>query len=302
MSEMFSFGRFVWWIGVVEDINDPEMLGRVRVRAYGYHTEQLGELGTGQLMWASVMQPTTSAAISGVGASPTGLVAGSHVMGFFMDGEDAQTPVVMGSIPGKPETKEKNQGFVDPSGEFPRYTKESDVNRLARGEKLNETIQEQKKNLDTASGYQGSSWTEPQSPYAAQYPYNHVRETVSGHIEEFDDTPGAERIHRYHKAGTFEEIGPDGTKVTKIVKDDYTIIAGDGYIHVSGNCNVAIDGNCNLKVGGNCNSEVGGDKTEIVGGNYTLMVGGSATVNVGGSHSENAGGTHSIQAPRIELN
>ena len=35
------------------------------------------------------------------------------------------------------------------------------------------------------------------------YPKNHVYETESGHIKEFDDTEGAERIHEYHKSGTF---------------------------------------------------------------------------------------------------
>lgn len=70
----------------------------------------------------------------------------------------------------------------------------------------------------------GGVFKEPPTPYGAQYPYNHVRESepspgrdVSnedppkncGHIEEWDDTPGAERLYRQHKSGTFEEIHPD---------------------------------------------------------------------------------------------
>ena len=31
--------EFIWWFGVVEDRNDPLQLGRVRVRSYGYHTD-----------------------------------------------------------------------------------------------------------------------------------------------------------------------------------------------------------------------------------------------------------------------
>ena len=31
-------GEFVWWMGVVEDITDPEIIGRARVRIMGYHT------------------------------------------------------------------------------------------------------------------------------------------------------------------------------------------------------------------------------------------------------------------------
>ena len=30
---------FVWFIGVVEDRNDPSKLGRVKVRCLGFHTE-----------------------------------------------------------------------------------------------------------------------------------------------------------------------------------------------------------------------------------------------------------------------
>lgn len=302
MSENFSFGGFVWWVGVVEDINDPEKLGRVRVRVHGYHTKSLGELQTGQLMWATVVHPTTSAAVSGLGTSPTGLLPSTNVIGFFMDGEDAQVPVVFGAIGGKPESKATNEGFNDPSGTFPRYTKESDVNRLARAEKLDETVQEKKKELDSAQGFQGQAWEEPASPYAAVYPNNHVRETVSGHIEEFDDTPGAERIHRYHKAGTFEEIHPDGSKVIKIVKDNYTIVMGDDYVHVLGDASVHINGNSNVRVNGNCNLQVDGDKTEIVAGNSTLRVGGNYTVDIGGSHSDNAGGRRTINAPRVDIN
>ena len=61
-----------------------------------------------------------------------------------------------------------------------------------------------------------------------EYPYNHVKETESGHIVEFDDTPFAERIYEKHKSGTFYEIDADGNKVTRIVGDKYEIVAGAG--------------------------------------------------------------------------
>ena len=54
---------------------------------------------------------------------------------------------------------------------------------------------------------------EPPSAYATQYPYNNVMQTESGHFQEFDDTPGAERMRWQHKAGTFTEWQPDGTEV-----------------------------------------------------------------------------------------
>ena len=89
---------FQWFVGVVEDRNDPEQFGRYRVRIIGYHTLDKAVMPTESLPWAIPMQPVTSAAISGVGTSPTGLVEGSSVIGFFVDGEDSQIPVIMGSF------------------------------------------------------------------------------------------------------------------------------------------------------------------------------------------------------------
>ncbi len=50
---------FAWFVGVVEDRNDPEQLGRVRVRCLGWHTEDLTTMPTGDLPWAHVMHPVT---------------------------------------------------------------------------------------------------------------------------------------------------------------------------------------------------------------------------------------------------
>ena len=47
------------------------------------------------------------------------------------------------------------------------------------------------------------------------YPFNHVIETESGHYVEIDDTKDNERIHVYHKTGTFLEIDPLGNIILK---------------------------------------------------------------------------------------
>ena len=93
---------FNWWVGVVEDRNDTEKLGRVRVRILGYHSDNRSILPTEDLPWAMIMQPSTSAAISGIGSAPVGLMTGSWVVGFFLDGDDMQQPIVMGSLGGLP--------------------------------------------------------------------------------------------------------------------------------------------------------------------------------------------------------
>ena len=87
------YGQFIWWIGVVEDtFGDPSELGRVRVRIYGFHPNggaDSGVLPTAELPLAPVLN-------GGVAK----INAGEMVMGFFMDGMDAQQPFILGVIGG----------------------------------------------------------------------------------------------------------------------------------------------------------------------------------------------------------
>jgi hypothetical protein len=114
-------------------------------------------------------------------------------------------------------------------------------------------------------GDEHGKWDEPEDPYVAQYPFNHVRESESGHVEEWDDSPDGERLMRKHKSGTFEEIHPDGQTVTKIVSDNYRIVMGDEFIHIKkddedkrGNVNITVEGSANLRIVKDWNVEVGG--------------------------------------------
>ena len=106
---------FVWWYGVVEDRKDPLYLGRVKVRCMGFHTDDISLFPTEDLPWAQVILPITSASMSGIGVSPTGLVEGSHVFGFFRDAHESQEPVVLGACVGIPSSiANKRRGFFDP--------------------------------------------------------------------------------------------------------------------------------------------------------------------------------------------
>ena len=106
---------FVWFVGVVEDRNDPQQLGRVRVRCLGYHTEDLTQLPTADLPWAHVMHPVTDPSIHGMGTTPSFLLEGTWVIGFFRDSMEKQQPVIMGSLPGVPQKPaDYRAGFNDP--------------------------------------------------------------------------------------------------------------------------------------------------------------------------------------------
>lgn len=259
MRNFIGRNGFKWFVGVVEDRKDPIELGRVRVRAFGWHTDDKAAVPTEELPWAIPMSGIDSASVSGVGKSPTGIVEGSWVFGFFLDGDRAQEPAIMGTIPGMPSEESNSAfGFNDPTEKFPRYTNESDVNKLARGENTRIYVPDELIN-------------EPDAPFNAKYPYNHVMETEAGHIKEYDDTEGSERIREQHTSGTFYEVHPDGSKSEHIIKDNYQIIAGDDNIHVKGNVNVYVDGNVNLKVTGNYRADIGGTCDIISGGNMRLI-------------------------------
>ena len=302
MSEFMGKAGFQWFVGVVEDRQDPKTLGRLRVRCLGYHTEGLDKLPTADLPWAHVMNPITSATVSGLGQTPLGAVEGTWVVGFFQDGSDAQQPIIIGTLPGVPselpDTGAK-KGFMDTGGNYPKY-KETDVNRLAVNAKTEATEDNPHSSLTirkadrttkigqadfnpvdlgranlggtfTLEGDDGTEFNEPVTPYNATYPYNHVYESEAGHIREIDDTVGAERIHERHASGSGYEIGPDGTKVTRVKKDNYTLTTGDDFAHIKGNSSTTVDGGVRVFV----NADGSTDDH-----NYTIQVGNNANVNI----------------------
>ena len=470
INEYMGRDGFIWFIGVVEDRNDPLELGRVRVRCLGYHSADLSEIPTSSLPWAHVMHPTTDPAMHGMGKTPSFLVEGGWVCGFFRDAGENQQPVIIGTLPGIPETpggveSTYTRGFNDPrhknstqsslltdSIEYsmpytdadddgnetnntfnpadrkddiggiikgsvdkkvrPDYGKESygpyplggfvngkndedgvfsrssghtfgepDTNRLARGAghnvlgdkdaaytafvllphsdqaqgddefgygddtprnsgidiygnrvkkddvfldnaglystmagkstgpntdprvsfiNENADINDQSSHPLPAAGAPQSAdssytedkinplmnkddptltnekWNEPRTTdvnkngrprYGAKYPYNHVFESESGHIKEYDDTPGSERIHEYHTAGTFYEVDADGTKHVRVVGNNYEVIHGTDFVNIKGDVNLTIESNCKTYIKGDWNIQVDGDKYETVKGN-----------------------------------
>ena len=96
---------FRWWIGQVapEDAQGSQIqeIGeawgtRVKVRIFGYHPPDETELANDDLPWAQVLlSPQCGSGKANRGKSLR-VSPGDTVMGFFLDGDDAQLPVVMG--------------------------------------------------------------------------------------------------------------------------------------------------------------------------------------------------------------
>ena len=119
-NKILGLNGFLWFVGVVEDRLDPTYTGRLRVRALGHHTSNKEILPTADLPWASILLPVTAAGITGLGQSPSGLVEGSWVLGYFRDGDSRQEPIIIGSLPGRPSELAQSGGFYDPNGIYPK--------------------------------------------------------------------------------------------------------------------------------------------------------------------------------------
>ena len=245
---------FIWWTGVVEDRKDPLKLGRCRVRCIGWHNPNKVELPTKYLPWASASIPINMPNVY----TPR---EGDMVFGFFLDGENAQEPVMLGMFPGIPmKAANRQESFNDPREpnelaeapvkpyenaiNYPRKIDEPTTSRLSRNDaKYPSEIVTSKKNNRLSK-------VEPAPYYNARYPYNNVYESESGHALEFDDTKNAERIHLYHRSGSYTEWGPDGDRAERIQRNKFEVVVGNEEVYVKGDVKIYVDGNYDLNVTG----------------------------------------------------
>jgi hypothetical protein len=176
---------------------DGPQIGRVLVRELLGHSNQVS---SEDLLPARIIMPPTSAGTAGIGLSPTGLLKGTSVM--CMKFPDENTSYVIGVLNYAAEGNHSVSSYARGQGE----PEEKTQNRIKKDD-----------------GFE----IEPASKYKAKYPYNNTITTRSGHLVELDDTPGSERVQVYHKSGSYLEILPDGTIVTKSVKDYVQLAAGN---------------------------------------------------------------------------
>lgn len=283
---MPGFTNLVWFIGVVENNIDERLEGRVQVRAFGFHGT-VQQVPTRDLPWAI---PISGNYDPNYPIPPLN----SWVFGFFLDGEDAQQPMLMGMLPTQfvePINPELNGwGNIDTEdyhlkamGFRPGDLGQPQRSRLARGESLEQTYIRDAEitRVSDVSSASGKTWEEPSMSYNSQYPYNRVlAETASGHSIELDDTPGAERIMIYHKSGSFLQVNASGIATNKSTNDKYDINESNMHIYVGGKCDVVIMGDAYVKVNGSKMEEIMGDYKTTVHGNYELDVGGFGNFNI----------------------
>lgn len=122
---------FRWWIGQIppEDSHSTQIDkdgwgNRMKVRIMGYHPFDDTELTNDDLPWAQVLLPTTVGSGAGNYAADAKIQPADTVFGFFLDGDNAQLPVIVGVFG---RTKEvSTEKFKSPFVPFTGYTSKID--------------------------------------------------------------------------------------------------------------------------------------------------------------------------------
>jgi len=299
--------------GIVEDRNDPDKLGRCRIRVFGIHTEVKIQtptegIPTDHLPWAEPAISAVEGGVTGFGVWSVPL-QGSQVLVYFEEG-NMMKPRWLASLPGKPAESSKGKpplGFWDPAEKYPIDTfsfphepnqkGENDMHQLATVDKiLTETIVGDKKNkkdkgIPTAPN---GTWDEPDPYYAASYPDNIVLATHSGITIELDNTPGAERIHVYHPSNSYIEIDKEGNVVMRNAKDKFEIVDKNKKTHIMENYDQTIDKDRTNNVKQNQIEKIHINKKEVVGA--------KKDVKIYSREIKRLLGTYSLNAPIIYLN
>ena len=129
----FLGGSFYWFIGQVaddstwrenqnsgkfEEISEMPAWGyRYKVRIIGHHDQDESDVTAEELPWAQVMYPVTAGTGHGGSYQSPAIKQGSFVFGFFLDGKDQQTPIIMGCLGNNAKTKlERKQGTEGSGG------------------------------------------------------------------------------------------------------------------------------------------------------------------------------------------
>jgi hypothetical protein len=80
-----SFGKSQnTWFGKVTSVKDPDMDGRVQVRVHGQHDDETN-IPDKDLPWAKPEQDITHAGHNKIGRSPTGIIVGAIISGYYLD-------------------------------------------------------------------------------------------------------------------------------------------------------------------------------------------------------------------------
>jgi hypothetical protein len=117
---------FRWFVGIVTKYKNTENGYRAKVRIIGHHPDSSSVVKDEDLPWAHVLVPLNFGAGEG-GAGISFNPRGSEtVVGFFMDGDDGQQPVIIGALFSGSSIEHPNTFDLGTNG-FKPYKPETDI-------------------------------------------------------------------------------------------------------------------------------------------------------------------------------
>ena len=183
--------------------------------------------------------------------------------------------------------KNPGDGRSDPDKQFPKkeYVGVSSVNNIARGTRVSNVY---------IGGSVPDVNLELNNEPSTQYPENQVKQTASGHIIEYDDTNGRERVMIRHRTGSGVEMRADGSVIFSstnntlriVAANEKVIVEGDGEVVYNGNLKMRVAGDFDLEVGGDFNVNVTGNKDETIKSSVIESITKNKTLTVGENKAE----------------
>ncbi len=245
------------FVGVVEDAHDKTNSGRVRVRAFGVHPprdskDAQDSVPTEHLPWATVLDGT-------YGVSPVVPSVGDWVFGFFIDGREAQQPMIMGRLPGinlqfaSGTGQEGEDGYLPPES-IHNFGAPS-LHRYNTGEEMiiGQTLtQRALQESGITQALSEETFDEP-SIYMPETNYNN-RVFASKNGDNFivmgdgAESESSDYILMSHSSGSVFQIDANGTIFVKSFGDQYNTTDGVLSNYVTGSSHTNIQEDYTLKV------------------------------------------------------
>jgi hypothetical protein len=134
---------FRWFIGLVTQYcsvpdTNPEKVGsgfKAKVRIIGYHPDSASVISDDELPWAHVLVPLNMGSGSGGNICYNVPKGGETVLGFFIDGDDGQQPVIIGSLGTGYTVEHSNDWNAGTNGFIPFKQKTTPINSNNRSSK-----------------------------------------------------------------------------------------------------------------------------------------------------------------------
>ena len=263
---MSGFNNMLHFVGVVEDNHDLTNSGRVRVRAFGIHPPRASEgdedeVPTSDLPWATVLDGS-------YGVSPVIPTVGDWVFGFFIDGREAQQPMIMGRLPGMHLQMPSGSGEPGEDGYLPPEAVANfgkpDLHRYQGGEGAGQGQTLAQRTLANTNIPQadGEAFDEPPIMMPENNYANRIIKSRDGDnfivLGSGDDGESSDYFLISHSSGSVFQIDANGTIFVKAFADKYNTTQGIESTYVRGSSHSTIDEDYTLKVGKSGKIQVNG--------------------------------------------